>query len=91
MGLGDNKSFMPITDQVGEVTKNGDETILRKPISIQDVMPKQKSSFFRYFGSLTTPLCHEIVTWTVFDNFIEISEKQANYKLFPQFRTYKMN
>lgn len=69
---------MPITDQVGEIIKNGDETVLRKPFSIQELMPKQKSSYFRYFGSVTTPLCNEIVTWTVFDNFIDISEKQAN-------------
>ncbi|EFX88011.1 alpha-carbonic anhydrase [Daphnia pulex] len=76
VGLGDNKSLMPITDQVGEVTKNGDETVLRKPVALNDILPKQKSSYFRYFGSVTTPLCHEIVTWTVFDNFIDISEKQ---------------
>lgn len=80
MGLGDSKEFMPISDQLGEVIRNGDETVLRKPISLMDMLPKQKSSYFRYFGSVTTPTCNEIVTWTVFDNFFEISEKQASHK-----------
>ena len=74
VGLGDSKEFMPISDQLGEVIRNGDETVLRKPISLMDMLPKQKSSYFRYFGSVTTPTCNEIVTWTVFDNFFEISE-----------------
>lgn len=33
--------------------------------------------FYRYMGSLTTPPCSEIVTWTVMRNAIPISAAQV--------------
>ncbi|KAI9563220.1 alpha-carbonic anhydrase [Daphnia sinensis] len=74
----DNKSYQPLVEQLGEIIKNGDETILRKPVSLFELLPKRTSTFYRYFGSVTTPACQEIVIWTIFDKPIEISEKQLN-------------
>ncbi|KZS12235.1 Carbonic anhydrase-related protein 10 [Daphnia magna] len=74
----DSKAFQPMVDQLGEIVHNGDETILRSPLSLNRLLPRRTSSFYRYFGSLTTPDCQEIVTWTIFDNTIEISERQLN-------------
>jgi len=38
-----------------------------------------ESSYYRYFGGLTTPGCQEIVVWTVFTKPIGISADQVNY------------
>lgn len=42
-----------------------------------DLLPKNKNSYFRYEGSLTTPACGEAVVWTVFENSIAISLDQV--------------
>jgi len=40
-----------------------------------DLLPEDRS-FYRFPGSLTTPLCNEVVTWVVMKNPIELSEAQ---------------
>ena len=77
MGTSDSKSFQPLVEQLGEISKDGDETVLREPVSLNDILPGRTSSFYRYSGSLTTPNCQQIVIWTIFDNPIEISEQQV--------------
>lgn len=52
------------------------QTYLDK-LLLQDLLPKIKSSYFRYEGSLTTPGCGEAVVWTVFENSISISIDQV--------------
>ena len=36
-----------------------------------------KSDYYRYFGSLTTPGCGKVVQWTVFKQAIPISASQV--------------
>ncbi|CAB4068901.1 CA [Lepeophtheirus salmonis] len=43
---------------------------------IKFVTPQDKQSFYRYMGSLTTPLCDQIVVWTVYKETVGISERQ---------------
>lgn len=69
-------------EQLSEVPAGGDETTLNNLVSLQDLLPTQTTSFYRYSGSLTTPKCNQIVTWTVFDDPLVISEQQVRYVHF---------
>jgi carbonic anhydrase len=44
-------------------------------INPADLLPSDRS-FYRFPGSLTTPICNEVVTWYVMKNPIELSEAQ---------------
>lgn len=46
--------------------------------TLSDLLPSSLDKFWRYDGSLTTPLCNEVVTWTLFEDTIEISKNQVN-------------
>jgi carbonic anhydrase len=45
-------------------------------INPMDLLPPDRSSFYRYPGSLTTPICDEVVMWYVMKTPIELSEAQ---------------
>ena len=45
------------------------------------ILPANKTKYFRYLGSLTTPSCTESVTWTVFRDAVNISHYQVHYLL----------
>lgn len=47
--------------------------------NLQSLLPPNSTThFYRYKGSLTTPACNEVVTWTVFKNYATISKAQVN-------------
>jgi len=47
---------------------------------LMNLLPTDKTKYFRYPGSLTTPPCSEAVTWTVFKDPIEISQAQVKFE-----------
>ncbi len=53
-------------------------------IALTDLLPTDRS-FYRYAGSLTTPPCSEIVTWTVYAKPVQVGQKQIESfaALFP--------
>lgn len=56
----------------------GTEEHLATMLPLQDLLPPNTNTFYRYSGSLTTPTCNEVVTWTVFQEPISISENQVS-------------
>lgn len=66
------------------IQKTEAQTISGSHVDIAKLLPNDRS-VFRYFGSLTTPPCSEIVKWVVFQEPIQISAAQvAKFKeIFP--------
>ncbi|XP_052073249.1 uncharacterized protein LOC127711298 [Mytilus californianus] len=46
--------------------------------SMTSLFPSPHDVYYRYYGSLTTPPCHESVIWTIFKSPISISKQQIN-------------
>ncbi|XP_047482802.1 carbonic anhydrase 1-like [Penaeus chinensis] len=72
----DNENLSPIIDGLSTIVNADSQETLATPFRLSDLLPADTSSFYRYSGSLTTPTCNEVVTWTVFENSIPISEAQ---------------
>jgi len=73
----DNADLKKILDHVDHV-KDADSEY---DLEISDLFPLKnllpaEESFYRYKGSLTTPTCNEIVTWTVFKTTMGVSVAQ---------------
>ncbi|KFM74432.1 Carbonic anhydrase 7, partial [Stegodyphus mimosarum] len=79
----DNPALVPIIDKLNEVRKKGAKAKL-DDFNLESLLPEERMPYYRYEGSLTTPPCYEIVTWTVFRHHVPISEKQLQ-----QFRNIK--
>jgi hypothetical protein len=55
--------------------KNSSVTVTQS-FAMTNMLPAKLTDFIRYQGSLTTPNCSEVVTWTVFKEPIIISHTQ---------------
>ena len=55
---------------------SGMSTTLTLSTTLMGLLPSDKS-FYRYNGSLTTPTCDEVVTWTVFSHYVDASADQV--------------
>lgn len=51
-------------------------THVRERIDISTFLPTEGQDFYRYFGSLTTPGCNEVVEWTVVRDPIYVKPSQ---------------
>ena len=48
-------------------------------VSLANFLPSSTSDYYRYYGSLTTPSCDEVVVWTVLNNKVSISSDQVGF------------
>lgn len=73
----DNEMVDQILDLIETVPYKGNTTTVEKLFSIETFLPPDMGLYYRYEGSLTTPPCYESVLWTVFEQDIRISDRQA--------------
>ncbi|XP_064598854.1 carbonic anhydrase 14-like [Liolophura sinensis] len=71
----DNEAFQPIINKLCAISYPHDTAVV-DPLRVEDLLPEEANQWYRYPGSLTTPPCFESVIWTVFKNFVKISENQ---------------
>ena len=70
----DNPYLGPIIESLEQI-KNAKATVEpRRGFSLASLLPTDMSSFYIYSGSLTTPGCNEIVTWTLLHHHQTVSE-----------------
>lgn len=54
-----------------------DETIMPSTFTLQSLLnTNQVASYYKYYGSLTTPPCYEVVTFAIATDFLGISSSQ---------------
>jgi len=71
-----NDNLAPIIDNLDQIMVAENEKKPVKVFRLDQLLPTDRSRFYRYDGSLTTPTCNEVVTWTVFQQKQHISESQ---------------
>jgi carbonic anhydrase len=57
--------------------KEEGEDELEKPLDIRPFLPRSRA-LFRYEGSLTTPPCSEVVDWNVYEQPVEVAQKDID-------------
>ncbi|KAJ8364324.1 hypothetical protein SKAU_G00131550 [Synaphobranchus kaupii] len=74
-GTGQPESWRTLTNYLANITNRGDHVNITDHISVDDLLEGvDRTAFYRYLGSLTTPNCDEIVVWTVFKDPIRVSK-----------------
>ncbi|XP_019637476.1 PREDICTED: carbonic anhydrase 14-like [Branchiostoma belcheri] len=74
----DNAGLNPIVSDIANVANAGNGSVFSSVFTFDSFLPANRSKFYRYSGSLTTPGCNEIVVWTVFEDTIKISRNQLS-------------
>lgn len=72
---GQPESWKTLANLLQNITFEDDKVSLPNiNISLDDLLPNiDYSKYYRYLGSLTTPLCQEAVVWTVFHDTVKVS------------------
>jgi carbonic anhydrase len=72
---GANKLIQTLWDALPR--KKNEEEVKSVEVNVSDLLPANKSAYYTFTGSLTTPPCSEGVTWFVLKSPMVISEQQV--------------
>lgn len=80
--LGDlsNPELRMLTDTLDKIKYGGDEAAVRR-LSVRGLLPDTEH-YMTYEGSITSPGCHETVTWIVLNKPIYITKQQVSEQHF---------
>lgn len=66
------------------------EVEFTEEISIDDLLGDvDRTAYFRYNGSLTTPSCNEAVVWTVFKESVKVDQNLVRATLHLHLKIYQ--
>ncbi|XP_026171650.1 carbonic anhydrase 4-like [Mastacembelus armatus] len=72
---GQPASWRTLTSYLVNITQSGQNASMAPGISLDDLLGQvNRTKYYRYLGSLTTPECNEVVVWTVFKETIKVSK-----------------
>ncbi|XP_067345228.1 carbonic anhydrase 4-like [Channa argus] len=72
---GQPEAWRNLTSYLTNITNSGDSVSMAPGISLDDLLVGvNRTKYYRYLGSLTTPDCNEAVVWTVFKDSIKVSK-----------------
>ncbi|KAJ4940200.1 hypothetical protein JOQ06_026509 [Pogonophryne albipinna] len=64
-----------LSSYLSKIVNSGNSTAVAPGISLDDLLEGvDRTKYYRYLGSLTTPACYEAVVWTVFKDTIKVSK-----------------
>ncbi|KAI3365002.1 hypothetical protein L3Q82_001169 [Scortum barcoo] len=71
---GQPASWHNLTSYLSQIPNSGDSASITPGFSLDDLLSDvDRTKYYRYLGSLTTPACNEAVVWTVFKEPIKVS------------------
>ncbi|KAM4524433.1 carbonic anhydrase 4-like [Odontesthes bonariensis] len=72
---GQPASWKKLTSYLSKIPLSGNSAKIELAISLDDLLEGvDRTKYYRYLGSLTTPSCNEAVVWTVFKDPIRVSK-----------------
>ncbi|XP_017339316.1 carbonic anhydrase 4 [Ictalurus punctatus] len=72
---GKPESWKNLTSFLSNIPKKGDLLDIMNQLTVDSLLEGvDRTKYYRYLGSLTTPACNEIVVWTVFKDPVKVSK-----------------